>query len=206
MMARTVRASSSRSTPAMPRQMAAGAIWRSPIAVAITSCSTFSTASSPAVWRFAPGPRPSERIRPCSSASRQTVLRAARVDAEHVHRSDDLIARAALRIYLVSCAWRFGTLARPERCPHGADLGRLSRHRRLPRRHHRLRLLFRALPEDHPRLLPDRPLGAVVGDLLHRRRDRDEHAHLHQRPGDRLRGEHDVSAARRSATSSDACW
>ena len=45
------------------------------------------------------------------------------------------------------------------------------------------------------RLLPDRPLGAVVGDLLHHRRDRDQHAQLHRRAGRRLRRQHDVPAA-----------
>src|SRR5215472_346025 len=74
MMARTVRASSSRSTPAMPTQIAAGVIERSPMAVSITSWSTFSRASSPAVWRFAPGPRPSDWMTPFSSASRHTVF------------------------------------------------------------------------------------------------------------------------------------
>ena len=37
-------------------------------------CSTFSTSSSPAACRFAPGPRASARIAPRSSASRQTVF------------------------------------------------------------------------------------------------------------------------------------
>ena len=59
---------------------------------------------------------------------------------------------------------------------HGPDLARLRRHRRLPAGDHGVRLVVRALPEDHPRLLPHRPVGAVVGDLLHDRRHRDEHA------------------------------
>src|SRR3984893_9625227 len=74
MIARTVRASSSRSTPAIPRQIAAGVMPWSPIAASITPCSTFSTASSPAAWRFAPGPRPSDTIAPRSSARRHTVF------------------------------------------------------------------------------------------------------------------------------------
>src|SRR3954463_5962326 len=72
--ARTTCASSSRSTPAIPRQIAAGISVRSPIARSITSCRTFSTASSPAACRFAPGPRASDRIVPLSSASRHTVF------------------------------------------------------------------------------------------------------------------------------------
>ena len=63
----------------------------------------------------------------------------------------------------------------------GPHLARLPRHRRLPAGDHGVRILVRAVPEDHPRLLPDRPLGAVVGDLLHHRRHRDEHAELHRR-------------------------
>src|SRR5262245_3369837 len=74
MIARTVRISSSRSTPAMPRHTADGMIARSPSAASITSWNTFSTSSSPAVCRLAPGPRPSARMLPRSSASRQTVL------------------------------------------------------------------------------------------------------------------------------------
>jgi hypothetical protein len=43
MMPRTTAESSGRSTPAMPRQIAAGTMSLSPIAASITSCSTFST-------------------------------------------------------------------------------------------------------------------------------------------------------------------
>ena len=63
----------------------------------------------------------------------------------------------------------------------GPHLARLPRHRRLPAGDHRVRVLVRALPEDHARLLPHRPLGAVVGDLLHHRRHRNQHAELHRR-------------------------
>ena len=79
--------------------------------------------------------------------------------------------------------------------PRGSQCTRLRGHRRLPARHHRLRLVLRALPENHPRLFPDRPVGAMVGDLLHDRRHRDEHADVHQRPGGGLRRQHDVPAA-----------
>src|ERR1051326_319177 len=74
MMAATVRASSWRSTPAMPRQIAAGTIGRSPIADSITSCRTFSTSSSPAACRLAPGPRAWDTTSPRSFASRHTVF------------------------------------------------------------------------------------------------------------------------------------
>src|SRR3954449_7307692 len=74
MIARTVRASSCRSAPAMPRQMASARHGRSPIACSITSYNTFSSSSSPSAWRFAPPPRPTDRIVPRSSASRHTVL------------------------------------------------------------------------------------------------------------------------------------
>ena len=62
MMPRTASASAGRSTPAIPRQMAAGRTsarrtLRS--AASITWCSTFSTSSSPADCRFAPPPRAS---------------------------------------------------------------------------------------------------------------------------------------------------
>ena len=53
-----------------------------------------------------------------------------------------------------------------------------------------------ALSEDHPRLFPDRPQRAVVGDLLHHRRDRNQHADLHRHPRAGLHREHDVPAAR----------
>ena len=66
----------------------------------------------------------------------------------------------------------------------------------LPGRDRRVRLLVRALSEDHPRLLPDRSLRAVVGDLLHDRRDRNQHAQLHRRAGRRLRRQHDLPPAR----------
>ena len=133
MMARTVRASSSRSTPAMPRQIAAGAI------VAIADRLARSRRAAPSRPRARPrraGSRP-DRAPPRGSgrarrrAGTPSSCRPRRCRARAC--SDDLIARAAPRIYLVSYARRFGTLARPERCPHGADLGRLSRHRRLSR-------------------------------------------------------------------------
>ena len=94
---------------------------------------------------------------------------------------------------------------RPHRCraraPSKLILGpragrsRLRRHRRVPGGDHRLRLLVRALPAHHPRLLPERPHGAVVGRVLHGGRHRDEHADLHRHPGHRLRRQHDVPAA-----------
>ena len=56
------------------------------------------------------------------------------------------------------------------------------------------------------RLLPDRPLGAVVGDLLHHRRDRDQHAELHRRPGRRLRRQHDVPPAGLRLRRRPRCW
>ena len=68
------------------------------------------------------------------------------------------------------------------RAPHDADLGRLRGHRRLSPGDHRVRLVVRAIPEDHPRLLPERSLRTLVGDLLHHRRDRNQHAELHRRP------------------------
>src|SRR5437773_921557 len=74
MIARTARASSSRSTPAIPRHTAAGVIDRPAIACSITPCRTFSTSRSPEEWRFAPPPRASDTMFACSSASRQTVL------------------------------------------------------------------------------------------------------------------------------------
>src|SRR5258706_3007247 len=184
MMADTVRASSSRSTPAMPRQMAAGVMSRSPIAVSITSCRTFSTASSPAACSFAPGPGLSETIAPCASASRHTVL------VPPASMPNTCIAPILPAVAsLVLCY-------APKPSRHGADLDRLPGDRRVPARDHRLRLLLRALSADHPRLLPDRTLGAVVGDLLHDRGDGNEHAHLHQRAGDRVQQRYDVPAAR----------
>src|SRR5581483_8516940 len=74
MIARTVCASSSRSTPATPRQTAAGVIPFPPSAACITSCSTCSTSASPDACRLAGPPRASETISPCSSASRHTVF------------------------------------------------------------------------------------------------------------------------------------
>jgi hypothetical protein len=74
MMPRMIAASSGRSAPATPRQMAAGTIGRPASAPSITSCSTFSTSSSPWAWRFAPGPRPDDRTRPLASARRHTVF------------------------------------------------------------------------------------------------------------------------------------
>ena len=56
---------------------------------------------------------------------------------------------------------------------------------------------FARVPEEHQELLPDRQLDPVVGDLLHDRRDRDEHADVHRRAGVRLRRQLDVPAARR---------
>ena len=50
---------------------------------------------------------------------------------------------------------------------------------------HGLRVVFRPLSENHPRLLSHRPIGAVVGDLFHDRRHRNQHADLHQRAGER---------------------
>ena len=82
------------------------------------------------------------------------------------------------------------------RLPARAEPHRLRRHRRLPARHHPLRVVVRALPEDDQGLLPDGPVGALVGDLLHDRRHRDEHADLHRRAGAGLRRQHDVPAAR----------
>src|SRR5256885_1492842 len=81
MMARTVLASSSRSTPATPRQTAVGRIARSAIAASITSRRTFSTSSSPDACRFAGPPRASDTIVPRSSASRHTVQIRGRADA-----------------------------------------------------------------------------------------------------------------------------
>ncbi len=65
--------------------------------------------------------------------------------------------------------------------------GRLPRHRRVSARDHRLRVVVRALSEDHPRLLPDRSQRALVGDLLHDRRHRNQHADVHRHPGAGLR-------------------
>ena len=120
------------------------------------------------------GPRPSERIGRArrragrrSSCRRQsmpsTCMRFRTITSRDAVRCGGLSAWCSMRPALL------GTLARARAlCPHGADLGRLSRHRRLSRRHHRVRLVVRAVSEDHPRLFPDRPLGALVGDLLHR--------------------------------------
>ena len=77
------------------------------------------------------------------------------------------------------------------------DAGRLSRRRRLSRRHHRLRQLARPVPPDHGRLLPHRPVRAGLGDLLHHRRHRDQHAVVHRRAGRGLRRRLRLPAARR---------
>src|SRR5205823_620760 len=74
MIARTTTASSGRSTPAMPRQIAAGVMSRSPMTSSMTSWSTFSTSSSPTACRFAPPPRASASASPRSFASWQTVF------------------------------------------------------------------------------------------------------------------------------------
>ena len=66
------------------------------------------------------------------------------------------------------------------RVPHRT---RLRRDWRVSRRHHALRLLVREVSEDDERLFSGRPVAAVVGDLLHDRRDRDQHAVVHRRPG-----------------------
>ena len=90
MMPRTASASAGRSTPAMPRQIAAGrtsgASGCCASAASITWCSTFSTSSSPADCRFAPPPRASAMTRPCVVREQAHRLRAAGVDSEHVHR------------------------------------------------------------------------------------------------------------------------
>ena len=59
---------------------------------------------------------------------------------------------------------------------HDADLARLHGHRRVSGRHHDLRFVVRPVSENHPELLSERPVRAVVGHLLHDRRDRNEHA------------------------------
>ena len=78
MMPRTASASAGRSTPAIPRQIAAGrtsgASGCCESAASMTWCSTFSTSSSPADCRFAPPPRASAITVPASSASRHTVF------------------------------------------------------------------------------------------------------------------------------------
>jgi hypothetical protein len=68
MMSSTRVFSSSRSAPAIPRQIAATSRSRSPSAWSITEWSTFSTASSPSVLRLAPPARPSPITVPSSSA------------------------------------------------------------------------------------------------------------------------------------------
>ncbi len=67
MMPRTTCASSGRSTPAMPRQIAAGTMSVPASASSITSCSTFSTSSSPAACRLAPPRRAVATMAPSSS-------------------------------------------------------------------------------------------------------------------------------------------
>src|SRR5688572_13199270 len=81
MIPRTTIASSARSTPAMPRQMAAGMTRCSAAAAghfasasSITRWRTFSTSSSPSACRLAPEARASARTRPSPSASWQTVF------------------------------------------------------------------------------------------------------------------------------------
>ena len=78
----------------------------------------------------------------------------------------------------------------------GPQRARLRGHRRLPARHHRLRLLVRALPEDHPRLLPDRPSvpwWAICFTIVATETSTLTFIGV---PGRGLRRQHDVPAAR----------
>src|SRR5262249_17954002 len=116
-------------------------------------------------------PRASDRILPCSSARRHTVF----------------VPPASIPSTSIVC------YVTTHRGPH---LDRLPRHRRLSAGRHPVRIVFPPLPADDARLPPHGPVGAVVGDLLHHRRNRNQHAHLHQRTGDGVRERHDVPAAR----------
>ena len=87
--------------------------------------------------------------------------------------------------------------ALPPRAPTVDDAGRLSRRRRLSRRHHRVRQLARPVPPHHGRLLPHRPVRPGLGDLLHHRRHRDQHAVVHRRARGGLYRRLRVPAARR---------
>ncbi len=60
--------------------------------------------------------------------------------------------------------------------PHGPELARLRGDRRLRAGADGVRHVLRPLPAVQQGLLPHRPFGAVVGHLLHHRRDRDQHA------------------------------
>ena len=114
-------------------------------------------------WRTSPPPTSSAS--PASSCSRTSRSTAPPNGAGSVSE----LGRAA-----------FGTQLQSKLSERVALRGRLSRHRRLPARHHGVRVVVRALPEDHPRLFPDRSQRAVVGDLLHDRRHRNQHADLHR--------------------------
>ncbi len=137
------------------------------------------------------------------ASQRQTLPHHRRRQPARRRRHHPVLVRLARR---AAEQRRLGQRSRPRRIRHRVLLsalggcvalrGRLRGHRRLPARHHRVRVVVRALPEDHPRLLPDRSQRAVVGDLLHDRRHRNQHADLHRHPGAGLRREHDVPAAR----------
>ena len=79
------------------------------------------------------------------------------------------------------------------RCRTRHEHPRLRRGRGLPPGRHGVRVVLREVPEEHEELLPDRPVGAVVGHLLHGGRHGNEHAHVHRRAGVGLRGQLDVS-------------
>ena len=71
---------------------------------------------------------------------------------------------------------------------------RLRGHRPVSGRDHAVRVLVREVPEDDARLFPGGPVVALVGDLLHDRRHRNEHVVVHRRAGAGLRRQHGVPA------------